>query len=562
MAPTVPIQTNDHDCGLYVCRYAYAIYSLYASGDWLTLSESESEIDESNIGKLVNKKIESYDAFKFLQSDIDRLRIEMKQLLAKLSVLYKKSPEKGSECAADKNLATTTTTITSEENIPPTNVCAADENLATTTTTDTSEENIKPTNVPLAYKNPPEKGSECSSDKNLATTSTGKGSEYSTECSTTTIQNPKPVIVNMNTWDSFTDEEKFRSQFPTDNFSKYVSIWEKISQGDVVYYNKIISSEWFDHKRISADILIKDLRKQAVEDYSTDESSMFIDGARPIGASDPNQLDPGFVKFIQALPYNVLFDVGFFLKNGVKVCLCPCNKKMEKWKSNFGIDSISEWTDADDCSNKSYSPKELMDHLRDKKTTLHKAVRDYLVQVYTNFYAEGIHHQALYEKTSERGFIRAMEEYSKEVNDNSSRSVAKTSRRPYHSRRDGYMEMRTDYREARSNSQPFTDSSKGYKEKVRYPQERDNDSKYQPRNSSRGRGRGRGHYERTNDRHDYGHERYPQEWDHDSKHQPRNSSRGRGHYERTNDRHEYGHERYPQEWDHHSKYQPRNSRGL
>jgi hypothetical protein len=68
-----------------------------------------------------------------------------------------------------------------------------------------------------------------------------------------------------------------------------------------------------------------------------------------------------------------------------------------------------------------------------------------------------------------------MEEYSKEggetgYNDNSSRSVAKTSRRPYH-RRDGYTEMRPDYREAGSNSQPYTDSSKGYKEKVRYAQE-------------------------------------------------------------------------------------------
>jgi hypothetical protein len=245
-------------------------------------------------------------------------------------------------------------------------------------------------------------------DRNWKKTRMEDMDEHPSSGSDATTNDDRLRNVNMETWDTFTDKEHFESQYPHD-FRNYESTWALIEKHNMIEFDRMLSNQWLEHKKKSADILIEnyreDLRKQmenqAYDSASSDESSMFVDGARPIGAPDPSQLDPGFVKFMKALPYNVIFDVGFHMiglhQRDEESCFCPCSKmKMMKWRRNFGIENVEKKSEKDDCSNKFYSPKALMDHLSAIGTYLHRAIRNYLEILYKEFWDYKTSHKALY----------------------------------------------------------------------------------------------------------------------------------------------------------------------
>ena len=222
----------------------------------------------------------------------------------------------------------------------------------------------------------------------------------------------KPIIVNRDTWGECSDRERFQSQYPG-NFRTYASIWELIENHDMIGFDHMLSNEWMEHKKEAAEIVIeryRDEQKKSAENEalfsdsdSSEDVSLFVDGARPCGVSDnyATQLDPGFMKFMRALPYNVVFDVGFHMiglhQKDEEACYCPCSKmQMVKWRTNFGVENVEKKVDKDECVNKIYTPKALMDHLSSIETYLHIAIRDYLDVVYKEFWNCNTSHKALY----------------------------------------------------------------------------------------------------------------------------------------------------------------------
>eukprot|EP00586_Coscinodiscus_wailesii_P008142 CAMPEP_0172521924 /NCGR_PEP_ID=MMETSP1066-20121228/292848_1 /TAXON_ID=671091 /ORGANISM="Coscinodiscus wailesii, Strain CCMP2513" /LENGTH=710 /DNA_ID=CAMNT_0013304887 /DNA_START=982 /DNA_END=3114 /DNA_ORIENTATION=- len=80
--PRIPYQDNSWDCGVFVCRYAFALYQQRHVP--ITYEDVESEI-------LFQKTITDSQGFKFNMKDIIRLRKEMRILIDNLSELYKKA---------------------------------------------------------------------------------------------------------------------------------------------------------------------------------------------------------------------------------------------------------------------------------------------------------------------------------------------------------------------------------------------------------------------------------------------------------------------------------------
>jgi hypothetical protein len=71
----VPRQYNGCDCGVFACRYTYGIYQLACS------KQITYEISD---GKFITDSNE----FKFNGNDIDRIRMEMKTLIQRLTHVY------------------------------------------------------------------------------------------------------------------------------------------------------------------------------------------------------------------------------------------------------------------------------------------------------------------------------------------------------------------------------------------------------------------------------------------------------------------------------------------
>lgn len=84
---TVPRQDNSWDCGVFVCRYGYAIYRLFLEGIEFKIKAGTKKKDYQ---AQLNGLISSHQAFNFNMEDIERIRVEMKQLLKNLNVLYTK----------------------------------------------------------------------------------------------------------------------------------------------------------------------------------------------------------------------------------------------------------------------------------------------------------------------------------------------------------------------------------------------------------------------------------------------------------------------------------------
>jgi hypothetical protein len=82
--PLVPYQDNSWDCGVFVCRYAYAVYLLRH----LSFTYREVNAFEERHKSRWQKLITDGPAFSFAMPDIARLREEMKTLIEGLSRVY------------------------------------------------------------------------------------------------------------------------------------------------------------------------------------------------------------------------------------------------------------------------------------------------------------------------------------------------------------------------------------------------------------------------------------------------------------------------------------------
>ncbi len=70
---SVPIQNNGYDCGIFTCRFAYALLRTFFSA---------SKYDFSNVQ--INTLLSNNKEFNFDSEDIDRQRKEMKVMLKKI----------------------------------------------------------------------------------------------------------------------------------------------------------------------------------------------------------------------------------------------------------------------------------------------------------------------------------------------------------------------------------------------------------------------------------------------------------------------------------------------
>jgi hypothetical protein len=90
---TVPLQNNTWDCGVFVCRYAYAIYELrhrdFTYGDAGMYCE-EGEVARGETSRAFHDLISDGAEFDFNMADIARFREEFKTLIERLTNMYKK----------------------------------------------------------------------------------------------------------------------------------------------------------------------------------------------------------------------------------------------------------------------------------------------------------------------------------------------------------------------------------------------------------------------------------------------------------------------------------------
>jgi len=93
-APKIPYQDNSWDCGVFVCRYAYALYQQrhvpFTYADVKTLRTEE----DSGQFQPFKERITDGSQFQFGMDDIRRLRKEMGMLIENLSTLYLRPQEK------------------------------------------------------------------------------------------------------------------------------------------------------------------------------------------------------------------------------------------------------------------------------------------------------------------------------------------------------------------------------------------------------------------------------------------------------------------------------------
>jgi hypothetical protein len=162
---------------------------------------------------------------------------------------------------------------------------------------------------------------------------------------------------------------------------KIENILETCPFGRLRHYSK--REDWFADKKAAA--------KKVFEDVSAEADFKYC----------PKELR----KFLDALPYNMTFTIGFDalgMKPGdEKHCLCPISSKCAKWRKQFDLEEIFDDFSSENCGNefKSSTPHGLMQHLQHfRKNTkgLHHYVQLYLQQLYGPPLFGKVGHKGLY----------------------------------------------------------------------------------------------------------------------------------------------------------------------
>jgi hypothetical protein len=121
-------------------------------------------------------------------------------------------------------------------------------------------------------------------------------------------------------------------------------------------------------------------KNDAIEEEYDDDGCPMIP---PPNMSGPpcTELPEWCVTFIEKLPQCTAMHFGFHVTQGNNHCYCPCSKKMETWRRQFGLEDIPQCN-----AKKSFSDSGLGQHLNTPHQVegmdLHKIAYNYLVIIY------------------------------------------------------------------------------------------------------------------------------------------------------------------------------------
>lgn len=218
--------------------------------------------------------------------------------------------------------------------------------------------------------------------------------------------------VKPETWESCSWDEKIASQHPDwpDRPPFNVSGKRYLRPGKSI--EEVLTScpfdalkdecqtdKWFEKKKKAAEIAFD----KGWKEFQKNENNEF----------DYCQLnEPEVKKFFDALPYNVVFLVGFdvlgIYPEDEKHCYCPCSTKCATWRNQFGLNDIMDnCTEVDDCTPqgskntfKRTMPNDLIKHLEAKsenKKGLHHFIKLYVEELYGPPYCGSAGHKGLHQ---------------------------------------------------------------------------------------------------------------------------------------------------------------------
>ena len=193
------------------------------------------------------------------------------------------------------------------------------------------------------------------------------------------------IVINKANWKTATLDEKLMSQYPHDISD--LRIRHLIKEDPPGWMPKKIKAAQQALAEINAEIEEIDSKLNDAPSDSEDSEKANSEEVKVFNSSPA-----GLEDFVSSLPYCILFDQGFLMldshRDDKKYCFCPCSKKMEKWRNNFGLCLPIGMDNCD--SFRQNTPNALMDHLKKigeiESAFLHKAVRYYLRNLYKNYF--------------------------------------------------------------------------------------------------------------------------------------------------------------------------------
>ena len=118
------------------------------------------------------------------------------------------------------------------------------------------------------------------------------------------------------------------------------------------------------------------------DDDNDDDADSDSDYSAPFGDCIMSNVHDKEIKtFMRALPNNIVLSLGFnYQGQNHQGIHCPCSKIMRGWRESNGISSDSMFMGESVCSNKAYSPRSILKHLKghQKSSSFHYGALRYL----------------------------------------------------------------------------------------------------------------------------------------------------------------------------------------